>query len=104
MKSTLPVTLVGGAFLGRIQASWPFARLAIGKDKLVLAAMMSEYIFTLDDNVELIWDKHPLFGFSQGVRILHKQPDAPERLVFLYLRSQKLKKLLEATDFRLNLD
>ena len=104
MSSPLPVTLVGGAFLGRMQASWPFARLAIGQDKLVLAAMMSEHVFTLDDNIELIWDKHPLFGFYQGVRILHEQPDVPERLVFLYLRTQKLKKLLEATDFSLTLD
>ena len=104
MSSPLPVTLVGGAFLGRMQASWPFARLAIGQDKLVLAAMMSEHVFTLDDNIELTWDKHPLFGFYQGVRIVHEQPDVPERIVFLYLRTQKLRKLLEATDFSLELD
>ena len=103
MNSPLPVTLVGGAFLGKIQYSWPFARLAIGKNKIVLAAT-SEYVFTPDEGVKIIWDKHPLFGFYQGIRFNHKQPDAPERLVFLYWRSQKMKTLLEATDFCLNMD
>ena len=104
MSSPLPITLVGGAFLGTLQASWPFARLAIGQDKLVLAAMMQEHVVTPSDQVELVWDLHPLLGFRQGVRILHAQPDLPERIVFLYLRSQKLKRLLDATDFTLNME
>ncbi len=72
----------GGARLGYVNATWPFATLRVRRDELVLeTSLIGTVRFRPEDVVaveRLVW--FPLLAW--GVRIHHVRGDAPERVIF----------------------
>lgn len=70
----------GGARIGWVNASWPFARLSIGRERLTLASLGS-YHFTPEQVVSV--ERFGSIPFlSSGIRINHNRRDYPEKIVF----------------------
>jgi hypothetical protein len=78
---------MGGAQVGRVNATFPFASLTVRKDKLHLSvAFMGNYTFTTDQITSI--DKYvtiPLLGW--GIRINHNVSTYPEKLIYWCLGS-----------------
>lgn len=73
----------GGARIGWVAATWPFAGLRVNRDRLTLSSM-GTYEFTPDQVVAIEpYRSIPLIG--NGLRIVHNRSDFPERLIFWYL-------------------
>ncbi len=72
----------GGAKVGLMRASWPFACLIADKDSVSLRVfLLGSYQFGHSDI--LVLDLEDSFlGMKQGLRIRHGNPTYPERLVF----------------------
>ena len=94
MEST--VSQWGGARVGWLNATWPFAVLSVTKDDLCLSVLFHEY------NIS----KQALGGlsryrgvFSKGLRIEHTDPSLPKLVVFWSLNFEKLKAGLESLGY-----
>lgn len=75
-------TVIGGSQIGWVSASWPFAKLAVSKEKLTLSCL-GTYAFQPDQIAAL--EPHgaiPFFG--RGMRIVHVRADYPAKMVFWY--------------------
>ena len=70
----------GGARIGRVNASWPFARLTARRDVLRIASLGS-YAFTPSEVVSLDACPSRLF-LSSGILIRHNRPDCPATVIF----------------------
>jgi hypothetical protein len=83
----------GGAKVGWLNMSWPFAGLEVSPGNIQLSAF-GKYRFTPDEvvSVEAI-GFIPFFYY--GVRIHHNKPDYPERIVFFTSGSRRA--LIETT-------
>lgn len=70
----------GGARIGWVNASWPFARLTVSADRVVLASL-GTYEFSPRQIVSV----EP-YGFipllASGIRINHNRADYPEKIIF----------------------
>ena len=99
MSFIAPIILTGGAKTGLVHSSWPFARLIIEPTQLVLHAHLKEFVFSSEDELEIAVARHVLFRIPTGIQILHNNPDYPDRVVFWYLRTQKLLDYLSITEF-----
>jgi hypothetical protein len=85
------ITATGGARVGWINATWPFARLTISATHLQLASL-GTYDFTPQQVVSLErYGSIPVLG--NGIRISHNRPDYPPKIIFWTLGSPT--KLLE---------
>lgn len=72
--------VIGGSQIGWVNASWPFAKLAVSKEKLTLSCL-GTYTFQPDQIAAL--EPHgaiPFFG--RGVRIVHVRADYPAKMIF----------------------
>ncbi len=69
----------GGARLDSLNASWPFAELSADSESLRLSCLGREYVFPRDAIRRL--SRHRGI-FSVGLRIEHREPSAPEFIVF----------------------
>lgn len=76
----------GGARIGWINASWPFASLTASSKGLILEIILfGTYYFTPDQVVSLeSYGSIPFFG--RGVRINHNVPKYPRKVVFWYFK------------------
>jgi hypothetical protein len=75
------VSFTGGARVGWVNATWPFARLSADGRTLTLASLVGTYEFKPQQVVSLAaYGVLPVFG--QGVRIHHNRGDYPAKLVF----------------------
>lgn len=76
------VSVTGGARIGWMNATWPFARLQVGPRSLVLnATLLGRYEFSPDQVVGI--EKYtfiPILGW--GIRISHNVMDYPKKIVF----------------------
>jgi len=76
------MSVTGGACIGWMNATWPFARLQFGPTSLVLnATLLGRYEFSPDQVVGI--EKYtviPLLGW--GVSINHNAIDYPKKIVF----------------------
>jgi len=76
------VSCTGGARIGWVNATWPFARLTASRDTLVInATVIGRYTFTPEQVVSI--EKYtilPVFGW--GLRIHHTVPTYPKKIVF----------------------
>lgn len=77
------ISVAGGAQVGWLHASWPFARLTVSATHLKIA-MMGTYDFTTDQVVSL-----ERFGsipvLASGIRINHNRQDCPPKIIFYTL-------------------
>lgn len=76
------VRVTGGARIGWLNASWPFASLTASATSIVVAVrMIGTYELRPDDVVALeSFGVVPFVG--KGVQIVHTRADVPERVVF----------------------
>lgn len=94
------VSSTGGAQIGWVNATWPFARLSAQQNQLVLnASLIGKYSFTPEQVVAI--EKYtliPLLGW--GLRIHHNIPTYPKKIVFWCFGSpQSLIGKIEETGF-----
>jgi hypothetical protein len=79
----------GGAQVGRVRASWPFARLTASAQELSLsAALLGSFRFSPDQVVALEARASFLF-LGSGLRIVHTVHGYPEKIEFWPLGSAK---------------
>jgi hypothetical protein len=77
----------GGAQIGWLNASWPFASLRVSVDGLSLSCLGS-YSFKPDQVVALEpYGSIPFF--ASGIQIRHNRPDYPERMIFWCMGSRR---------------
>lgn len=82
-QSNLPFEATGGARVGAVNASWPFAKLTArsGTLKISVRLLGGDYHFTPDTVVSIT--RHtviPILGW--GVQIQHCHPEYPTRFIF----------------------
>ena len=94
MEST--VSQWGGARVGWVNATWPFAVLSVTKDTLRLTVLFQEYDFSKQTFRGLSRYKGV---FSKGLQIEHTDPSLPKLVVFWSLNFEKLKAGLEALGY-----
>lgn len=79
--------LRGGARVGWVNATWPFATLSASSRELALSGLfVGSYTFGPNDVVALeVYGSIPILG--RGLRIVHKCTDYPEIVIFWPLRN-----------------
>ena len=98
-------TQAGGARIGMLNSSWPFATLSASNEVLHVSAIGRDYSFPKSSIRSL--RKHRGV-FSTGLRIDHTQPSAPAFVVFwasLFFWTsgfQKLKTRLESLGYEIH--
>lgn len=80
----------GGARVGMVNATFPFAKLKVDKERLELnVSMVGKYVFTPKDVVSInTYTLIPLLG--QGIKINHSVATYHEKIIFWTLRSPNL--------------
>jgi hypothetical protein len=75
----------GGARIGLMNATWPFAQLKLTPDELVLQVVfLGTYVFRPGQVTRV--EPYGLIPFvGKGVRIHHRVSGYPEKIVFWYL-------------------
>jgi len=73
----------GGARIGWFNATWPFARLTVSADRVVLSCFRTLH-FTAHD-IESFQNYGSIPWVWYGIRIRHRRSDLPNKIVFWYL-------------------
>jgi hypothetical protein len=80
------VNWTGGASVGSLHASWPFARLSCTAKDLSIS-LFGAYHFSPEQVVRIEpYGSVPII--SSGIRIIHTNPDCPDRVIFYCLVGQ----------------
>lgn len=75
------IAVTGGARIGFVNATWPFAKLFASPARLKLTCLLDTYEFEPCDVVSLErYGSIPFF--SNGIRLLHARPDYPSKIIF----------------------
>ncbi|MEW6527534.1 MAG: hypothetical protein AB1444_12845 [Spirochaetota bacterium] len=76
------ITIIGGARIGCINVTFPFAKLTISKDMLNLKVMLlGNYSFKRGDIISV--ERYGLIPFfSWGIRINHTRNNYPQKMIF----------------------
>lgn len=78
---TTEIKLMGGARVGWINASWPFASLNVTPSKIALNSLLGKYEFRPEDVTSFeATGTLPLIG--RGIKINHNNTDYPEKMIF----------------------
>jgi hypothetical protein len=79
---TEELTVTGGAQIGWVHASWPFARLSVSPRSLVVSGgLIGSYRFT-PEQVAALEPYGSIPILYRGVRVVHSNPDYPSKIVF----------------------
>ena len=98
--NSVHVSAVGGARIGWVNATWPFARLRAQRGRLVLnATLIGKYSFAPDQVVSI--EKYTVIPFlGWGIRIHHNISTYPKKIVFWCFGSpESLISRIEETGF-----
>jgi hypothetical protein len=90
----------GGARIGWVNASWPFATLSARQDQLVLSgSLLGKYTFAPEQVIAIeTYTLIPVLGW--GLRIYHNIPTYPKKIIFWYLGSpDSLIRQIQAAGF-----
>jgi hypothetical protein len=80
-------SITGGARIGWVNASWPFAKLSSNKEKLIISSL-GEYTFEPEQVVSL--EKYGFIPFlASGISIKHNRNDYPETVIFWCLGNRE---------------
>ena len=92
------IKFTGGAHIGRLNASYPFAKLIVNKNKLELnVSLIGNLIFQPTDVVSIRLYKKFI---TSGIQIVHTVPNYKEKVLFLPLKNSKgILKQIEETGF-----
>jgi hypothetical protein len=90
----------GGARIGWMNATWPFARLTASAHQLSLSGLLiGTYAFSSTEVADLKpYGSLPLFG--RGVQIIHTRDDYPAKMIFWCLAPERLIRNIQALGFR----
>ena len=78
---TTEISVIGGARIGIVNATWPLARLAATATELKVTSVFDTYDFRPSDVVSLErYGSIPFLG--NGIRIAYARPDYPAKVVF----------------------
>ena len=83
----LSMTFRGGARLGLLNASWPFAQLTLSTDSIFLKVFSKEYILRKDEVKSLEYFRG---WFSVGVKIIHTTAALDSHAVFWSFKTSKV--------------
>lgn len=72
---------IGGARVGWVNVTWPFARFTVSARRLVLSGLIGRYEF-LPDQVASIERSGSIPVLSSGLRIVHTRSDYPAKVIF----------------------
>jgi len=95
----------GGAKIGALKSSWPFATLNVTRNKLELnVSLIGKLVFLPGDIISLM--PHPGgYKMGAGIKIHHKVPQYKGEVVFWSSKSPaELLRQIEATGFMTNTD
>jgi hypothetical protein len=84
-----PLEVTGGARIGWVNATWPFAKLSASAQQLsVSGSLIGRYSFSPDQVAALEpYGSIPILG--SGVRIIHTVPSYPDKIIFWCFGSPK---------------
>lgn len=93
------VSSTGGARIGRMNATWPFATLTARRDTLLLnATLLGRYSF--DPTQVISIEKYTLIPvLGSGIRIHHNVPTYPKKIVFWCFTPASLIRRIKETGF-----
>jgi hypothetical protein len=90
---------IGGTRLGFLNATWPFANLAANSDELTLRVFVIKFTFPKASVAKV----SEYSGFvSSGLRIEHRNKNAPSFIVFWTPHSSALLKQLASMGYQTN--
>jgi hypothetical protein len=74
-----PFTETGGARIGWLNASWPFAQISADQGNLIISVLWRTYAFTLK---QVLFIERYSGLTSEGIRIRHNVAEYPEKIIF----------------------
>ena len=76
------LSITGGARVGWINATWPFAKLTVQKNKIDLnATLIGKYSFTQEQIISINkYTTIPILGW--GIQIVHNISEYPKKIIF----------------------
>lgn len=84
--------MTGGLRADQLNASWPFAKLTVTREKITLRVFSNEY--EIEKRAVITLKKHKGI-FSRGLNIVHDKNEIPGRLIFWTFNFSKLKLVME---------
>jgi len=82
MKQSQEINLTGGARIGNKNASYPFAKLIVIENKLILNVSFIGH-FEFESKDILLIEEYKLIPFlGQGIRIFHRIPEYNSKIIF----------------------
>lgn len=97
--------ITGGARIGMVNATWPFATLIVTKDKLVLnASILGNFVFQPEDIISIdTYMMIPLLG--QGIKINHRIANYNSKVIFWTIKDPStVVNQIKQTGFLDNID
>jgi hypothetical protein len=95
--------MTGGAKIGMLKSTWPFADLTVTRDKLELNVSLLNKLVFLPGDIKAITPHSGGYKMGAGIKIHHTIPQYKEEVLFWSSKSPaELMRQIEATGFMTN--